>query len=125
VCLAGFTFGFILMVGGAGFGNPKVALAGMLLLVVASLTRGWLRRRGKFEYAEGTLQAIAEPGPPSDAARVDELVGLLRQWNALESRRGSAAFDPWALQSIRHDIRVMVDADPALERLFHDHQRAA
>jgi hypothetical protein len=56
---------------------------------------------------------------------VDELVRLLRQWDEMEARRGSPGFDPWALQSIRHDIRAMIETDPALEGLFHDSRRAA
>jgi hypothetical protein len=47
------------------------------------------------------------------------LLELLRAWDTLEHRRGSVDFDPWELQSVRHDIRAAIAEDPALERLFH------
>jgi hypothetical protein len=98
---------------------------GALLLALAGATRSWLQRRGKFQTMEGTLHEFAEPGATAEAARVAELVRLLRKWDELESKRGSAAFDPWAVQVIRHDIRTMVETDPALENLFHDSRHAA
>ena len=50
--------------------------------------------------------------------RVGELVQLLREWDGIERARGTADFDPWALQSARHEIHEAVQADPMLERLF-------
>jgi hypothetical protein len=125
VCLASFTAGILLMLAGAAAHDLRLVGVGALLLATAGMTRSWLRRRGKFDDAEGKLHQFAEAGVPADAERVAELVRLLRKWDELESRRGSAAFDPWAVQVIRHDIRSMVETDPALENLFHDSRRAA
>ena len=125
VCLAGFTAGILLMLAGAAAHDLRFVGVGALLLAIAGLTKNWLRRRGKFQMAEATLLEFAEPGATAEAARVAELVRLLRKWDELESKRGSPGFDPWAVQVIRHDIRVMVEADPALENLFHDSRHAA
>jgi hypothetical protein len=125
VCLGAFTAGILLLMAGALTGELRLVAAGAGLLAIAGLTRGWLRRRGKFEPAQMELPEVPAMRLPIEAARVDELVQLLRQWNEMEARRGSPGFDPWALQSLRHDIREMVEADPALDGLFHVSRRAA
>ncbi|MGH7947004.1 MAG: hypothetical protein ACREH8_01865 [Opitutaceae bacterium] len=125
VCVGGFTGGIILLLAGAAGHDVRLALVGGSLLVLGGIARGWLRRRGKFESADVAWNEVADAGPPADAARVAELVRLLRKWDELERKRGSSRFDPWALQAIRHDIRIMVETDPALEDLFHDSRRAA
>src|SRR5687767_6820344 len=104
VCLAGFTAGILLMLAGAAAHDLRFVGVGALLLAIAGLTRGWLHRGGKLQIAEGTLHEFAEPGATAEAARVAELVRLLRKWDELESKRGSPGFDPWAVQVIRHDI---------------------
>ena len=64
-------------------------------------------------------ETISLEGPGSvESRRVASLMSLLREWDALEKTRGSPDFDPWALQSARHEIRSAVSADPALETLF-------
>jgi len=55
-----------------------------------------------------------------DAGRVGGLVKLLHEWDGLERARGSSGFDPWALQSLRNEIRIAVRDDPSLERLFRN-----
>jgi hypothetical protein len=124
-CLAAFTAGVLVMLAGAAAHDLRLVGTGALLLIAGGLMRSWLCRHGRFDEAEAALQEFTQAGPPTDAARVAELVRLLRQWEELESKRGSPGFDPWAVQAIRHDIRDMVEADPALEGLFHDPRRAA
>ena len=125
VCLGGFTAGILLMLAGAAAHELRLVGVGALLLAIAAWTRSWLRQRGKFQITEGTLHEFVEPGATAEAARVAELVRLLRKWDELESKRGSPGFDPWAVQVVRHDIRMMVETDPALENLFHDSRHAA
>ena len=125
VCLAGFTAGILLMLAGAAGHDLRLVGLGAASLGLAGLARSWLSARGKFGEAEATLHEFAEAGESSEAARVAELVRLLRKWDQLESKRGSPAFDPWAVQVIRHDIRAMIETDPALENLFHDSRHAA
>jgi hypothetical protein len=125
VCLVSFTAGILLLLAGSLSRELRLVAIGAGLLAIAGLTRDWLRRRGKFEQAEAAWQEVPSLSASAEAARVGELVRLLRQWDEMEARRGSPGFDPWALQSIRHDIRAMIETDPALEGLFHDSRRAA
>jgi hypothetical protein len=125
LCGAAFTLGIILLLAGAAGHDITIAAAGALLLVMGGGARSWLREREKLESADLAWSEVGHAGPPAEAERVAELVRLLRKWEQLESRRGSPAFDPWALQAIRHDIRAMVETDPALERLFHDTGKVA
>jgi hypothetical protein len=48
------------------------------------------------------------------SARIRRLAELLSEWEQLERARGSAEFDPWALQEIRNEIRTAVKRDPVL-----------
>ncbi len=98
--------------------DPRLLALGTAVLLVALVAREWLRRQGQLTAAETAFNAIAQSEPPLDALRVAELVRLLQEWERAELKRGSADFDPWAVQSLRHDIRVMVEKDPALDRLF-------
>lgn len=47
--------------------------------------------------------------------RVGELANLLQEMDSLEKARGSGRFDPWALRSVRHEIRSLMEADPRLK----------
>ena len=125
VCLASFTSGILLTLAGAVTHEVRVLALGVGLLAVSGLTHGWLRRHGRWDKAEAAMQESAQVGPQTDVAKIAELVRLVQQWEKLESKRGSPGFDPWALQAVRHDIRVMVEADPALEGLFRDRRKAA
>jgi hypothetical protein len=67
-------------------------------------------------------ETISPEGPGTvESCRIAGLMSSLREWDALEQARGSADFDPWALQSARHEIRSAVSGDPMLERLFRPH----
>jgi hypothetical protein len=126
LCLASFTSGVLATAAGAIAHDVRLLGLGLALLGVATGLRSWLSRKGRFASAETALQGVATPeAGATDAAKVAELVRLLREWEALERRRGGPGFDPWAVQAVRRDIRVMVEADPALEGLFHDPRRAA
>lgn len=124
-CLTAFTAGIILLLAGAAAREFRLIAAGTLSLVVAVLMRSWLKRNGKFDEADNALHAVSQAEASPHDARITELVRLLQLWEQLEKKRGSPGFDPWAVQAVRHDIREMVEADPALERLFHGSQRAA
>jgi len=106
-------------------GEVKLVLSGLAFLVVAWAGRAWLRSRGELAAGERALERITAAAPPLDDGRVAELIRLLEQWEALEQKRGSPAFDPWAVQAVRHDIRILVERDPALEQLFTALRRAA
>lgn len=125
VCLAAFTAGVVLLLAGAVSHEIRLVAAGVLSLVVSALTRSWLKRTGKFEEAEQVFDRAALTEESPHDARITELIRLLQLWETLEHKRGSPGFDPWAVQAVRHDIREMVEADPALETLFRSSRRAA
>jgi len=127
----------------------RLALVLSLFIVVAGLAlflTGWASQRAAptlgglacLLVAMGGLVALRTWAPAATAAGLDfdpipsgathasagdrpveQLVGLLQQWEQLEHGRGSPDFDPWAVQAVRHDIRAVVEADPTLEQLFH------
>lgn len=125
VCVGGYTAGVVLLLGGVAARDVRLVVVGAWLLVIATIARAWLRRRERSEPAGSTWAEAADSRSTADAERVAALVQLLEKWDQLESKRGSRSFDPWALQAVRHDIRVMVETDPALEGLFHDSRKAA
>jgi hypothetical protein len=125
LCLTAFTAGVLLLLAGAATHELRLAIAGLLSLLISGLTRSWLRRHGKLDEADIAFQGTANAEESPHDARITELVRLLQLWEELENKRGSPGFDPWAVQAVRHDIRQMVDADPMLERLFRGSRRAA
>lgn len=98
---------------------------GLGALGLGGVVREWLRRSNRFDPVQRTIEEIAAHGPTLDQAHVAELVQLLTEWEEMEAKRGSAEFDPWTLQALRNDIRVTVEKDPALERLFREIERRA
>jgi hypothetical protein len=128
ICLASFTAGIVLLLAGAFAHEIRLVAAGALSLVISALTRSWLKRNGGFEgveQAEQTFENAVQAAQSPHDARIAELVRLLQLWEELEKKRGSPGFDPWAVHAVRLDIRQMVEADPALDRLFHRSRRAA
>lgn len=125
ISLAALAAGILLTLGGLAARELRLVVLGAVALGIGVLARTWLRRQGKWEQAEAAWQGLAEAAPPMDATHVSELIRLLREWETLEGRRGLPDFDPWALQAARHDIRALVEGDPALEGLFRERRRAA
>ena len=123
--LATLSAGILLTIAGLVAAEIRLALAGLGALAMAGGSRAWLQRRGELESVERSLEDIVERTPPLDETRGRHLLELLQEWEALEQKRGSPDFDPWALQALRNDIRQVVESDPALAHLFHELQRAA
>lgn len=123
--LAALSAGILLTVAGLITAEMRLALAGLGTLVLAGASRVWLHRRGELESVERSLEEIVERAPPVDETHGRQLFELLQEWEALEQKRGSADFDPWALQALRNDIRKLIEGDPALAQLFNELRRAA
>jgi len=94
---------------------------------VAAVTIAWLSRSVLRERlgADVTMEMgldegeiIAAESKTSPSGRVSGLVNLLQTWEVMEKERGSECFDPWAVQSLRNDIRNAVRDDPELAQLF-------
>jgi hypothetical protein len=118
VSVGTLTAGILLTLAGALTRDLRLLALGVATLAISGLTREWLRRHGGFDREPGAFPSFAAGGSPLNPQHVSELMKLMREWEIWESKRGSPEFDPWALQAVRHDIRVLVESDPALERLL-------
>lgn len=114
---AALAAGIILTAAGVLAWQFTLTLAGVAALGASWIGRTWLRSREAASESRA-LEAIIASSPPLDDERVADLIRLLEQWEELEQKRGSPEFDPWAIQAVRHDIREVVESDPALEQLF-------
>lgn len=123
--VAGVGVGAFLTIGGMLSSQLHWSLTGLVAVALVWASRRWIQRHGQCDPAERTVHALSQIGPPPDEARAQELMALLKQWEALEQKRGSPEFDPWTLQILRNDIRNVVESDPALEALFTNLQKAA
>jgi hypothetical protein len=121
--LTALTAGILLTVAGLISAEIRLAAAGLIALGLSAAGRAWLRHRADIVPVERALEAIGDQEP--DESRSQYLLSLLQDWEAMEQKRGSPDFDPWALQVLRNDIRKVVESDPALSQLFAELQRAA
>lgn len=105
----------------------RVVVMGVLSAAIAWMAREWLCRRGRFEALVASFDSLAQRGDEGSGEETSfgRLARLLRELDQLERRRGSAKFDPWAVQSLRNEIRGMIADDPTLGRLLESHRRAA
>jgi hypothetical protein len=91
-------------------------MAGILAVAVRSVLRDHLQQSEVDEACEDEFCSMGSDN--GRGPRAGELVALLKEWDGLERKRGSAGFDPWALQTVRSEIRSAVHENPALEQLF-------
>lgn len=125
VMLVAVACGILLTIAGVVRAQPHWSATGLLVVGLAWVMRSWLQRRDDAPPAGPGLNELLQETPPLSDSRAAELVSLLDEWEAMEAKRGSPEFDPWALQVLRNDIRRTVASDPALEELFTRLQRAA
>jgi hypothetical protein len=125
VWLASLPAGILLTLAGLLAARWPLALGGIAALTIGWCVRDWLRRGERFAAAAAALDAVPEIGARAEETRLERLVVLLREWDALEQRRGTPGFDPWAVQAVRNDILAVVEDDPALISLFRNHCPAA
>jgi hypothetical protein len=116
--VAGLSVVGVLLAGcGVVSGETGWLLSGAAVSLLALIAqRWWLRTRAG--RADAALADVWAGTPAPDETRAARLLTLLEDWEALEEQRGSANFDPWALQSLRNEIRQVVESDPALAELF-------
>ena len=125
LCLATFAAGILLILGGMVTRSLPLLGFGLSALALAGVVREWLRRNDRLSSVQSVIEEIAAESPPLDPVGTAELAKLLTEWEAMEAKRGSPEFDPWALQALRNDIRRTVERDPALETLFREIERRA
>jgi hypothetical protein len=82
------------------------------LILFAAMLAGhfWLKRGNKLAECDRALDAMfrGATGPDDE----DGLEALLSRREALEQRRGTPGFDPWAVQAVRREISDYVKAHP-------------
>jgi hypothetical protein len=125
VCLASLAAGILLTLAGAIGRDLRLLALGIVTLALAGVTREWLGHERRFEAASSVLDTMIYGETRRESPEMAEFNQLLREWDELERKRGSPDFDPWAIQAVRHDIRVLVEKDPTLERFVHDDHRHA
>jgi hypothetical protein len=109
----------VLVVVGLATEEIRCFAAGVLGLPLAWVIREWLRQLVREARAANGAARSAGVSDPAGAPPLDALVDLLREWDALERRRGLPDFDPWALLSLRREIQRRIEESPALSRLMH------
>ena len=73
----------------------------------------WLKRRGKLDACDRALEAMFnDTHMPADA----DLDALLERRQALEEKRGTPGFDPWAMQAVRREISDYLRLHPESTR---------
>ncbi len=98
-------------------------LVGLAAGATAWVCRSWLQQPEHFELIRGVFEDAAEQGRSfprlEESARpAEKLTALLRDLHALERKRGRRDFDPWALQSLRNEIKSLVAEEPVLRELL-------
>lgn len=116
--IAGLAVGIVVALAGIVAWQPRWLLSGIVLFGTAWAGRAWAQRWHDEAAAERRLREVWEAELQPDAAQATHLLSLLEQWEAMEEKRGSPDFDPWTLQTLRNEIREVVESDPALEQLF-------
>jgi hypothetical protein len=125
LAVAAVTSGILLTIVGVVAAQLHVTLCGLLAVALGWSVRAWIRRRGEQAQGACVIEQVWDNAPTLDEARAVELMTLLEQWEAEEEKRGTPQFDPWALQTLRNEIRKVVESDPGLEQLFTRLRQAA
>jgi len=106
---------------GAIHGNLNGWICGCAALWLSYSCRFFLRRNRQFAGCERSLndwgnfgEAAFAEGSPGAA----EFEALLERRDELELRRGTAAFDPWEMLALQHQIDECVRRYPELEPLL-------
>ncbi len=121
-----FVLQFFSLIACLGFAEAAIAEQAWRLMVPSMLCfalmvsiRYVLKRSGQWEVCvDGLNHAYTRTDPlPNREAESVRFVVLIDQRTEIESRRGTADFDPWALQQVRHEIIEMVKEFPELAAL--------
>ena len=124
-----FVLQFFALIGCLACAEGALAEQSWHLLVPSALCfalmlsiRVFLKRSGQWEVCvDGLNHAYTRPEPlPQHEEGSMRLMELIDRRDDIESRRGRPEFDPWALQSVRHEINELVKADPALTELLDE-----
>ena len=124
-----FVLQFIALIGCLACAEAALAEQAWRLLVPSAACcavmvsiRMALKRSGQWEICvNGLNHAYTRPEIlPGHEENATRLMVLIDRRAAIESRRGSPEFDPWALQEVRHEINELIKETPALEELLDE-----
>lgn len=116
--------GLAAVVGAMWGGGPRYWIWGGSFLSAAWAGRDYLRRSRTLASCERSLDRFMEsPGdsPVADTPEGEEFEELLERRDSLESRRGTAGFDPWEILVLQREIDASLRAHPELESLLKAH----
>lgn len=111
----------VLLFVGSCLGDLSLLLSAVPVGGVGLVLRNWLRRHSEARLEEEEFpveEAGSSSREASDGGSAGELAGLLADLKRMEEARRSRDFDPWALQSLRAEIRELVKADPGVRRVL-------
>jgi hypothetical protein len=86
------------------------AVKTVVFLIAMIACHQWLKRRGKLDECDRSLERMFGGGVSSNDE--DGLESLLQRRAALEEKRGTPGFDPWAVQAVRREINDYVRLHP-------------
>lgn len=124
-----FVLQFMALIGCLAFSEAALAeqawrlmLPGFLCFALMISIRVVLKRSGQWEVCvNGLNHAYTRPEPlPNQEENSMRLMDLIDRRDDIESRRGGPDFEPWELQDVRHEIAVLLKANPELETLLDD-----
>ena len=110
-------FGFVLALSAQHTGAASDALKAVFFFAAALAGHLWLRRDGRLERCRRSLDEMFTGESGDDE---DELESLIHRREALEEKRGTPGFDPWAVQIVRREISDYVSHHPESARRFDD-----
>jgi len=118
LCLLGIVTGPLVLIVAVIGGQRILGVAALAVLALAGGCWLWLQAGEKLARTNESLDELINGGTQSTAG-LSQLIALLQRWDEMEHKRGGPDFDPWVVQSLRHEIQVAIREDPRLERLFH------
>jgi len=109
-----FCVGLVLSLFAFHHGSVIHALKALGFFAAMIAAHAWLKHGGKLEECDRALDAMFS-GEPYDE---DGLDALLSRREALEEKRGTPGFDPWAVQALRREISDYVKTHPESSHRF-------
>lgn len=105
-----FLISLICVVSAFRTGLVHDAVKTLVFLTAMIACHQWLKLRGKLAECDRALEKMFGGEVSSDDE--DGLESLLQRRAALEEKRGTPGFDPWAVQAVRREISDYVRLHP-------------
>ena len=109
-------FGFVLALSAQHSGSMSEAMKAFFFFSAMVGCHLWLRRGGRLDECHRALNEMFS----GESAADNEVETLIHRREALEEKRGTPGFDPWAVQIVRREISDYVSHHPESARRFED-----